>query len=49
MTLQQKNKKWRIVDVIFLLLLPFFSNAATPEESKEEILFYGAQYKMWHE
>ena len=39
MTLQQKNKKWRIVDVIFLLLLPFFSNAATPEESKEEILF----------
>ena len=39
MILQQKNKKWRIVDVIFLLLLPFFSNAATPEESKEEILF----------
>ena len=39
MTLQQKNKEWRIFFVAFFLLLSFISNAATPEELKEEILF----------
>ena len=39
MTLQQKNKEWRIFFVAFFLLLSFLSNAATPEELEEEILF----------
>ena len=39
MTLQQKNKEWRIFFVAFFLLLSFISNAATPEELEEEILF----------
>ena len=39
MTLQLKNKKWRIVYVISFLLFSFTGNAAIPEEPEEEILF----------